>query len=119
MAVYMGWAFRGIEYEALEAGPALLGLFLAFLVPTVIAVPVYNKLGPREAAQTARFAFGFWAVSAGVVALTWLFAFGRDAAAAGYFRDNIIVGLIGLIVLVAALNFALIPTLRYFAPKRR
>jgi len=118
-AVYMGWAFRGIEYEALEAAPALLGLLLAFLIPTLIAMPVYKRLGERSDAQMARFALGFWMASGAIVVLIWLVAFGRDAAAAGYFRDNLVVGIVGLIVLVAILNFALTPVLQYFAPRRR
>jgi len=118
-AVYMGWAFRGIEYEALEAAPALLGLFLAFLIPTLVATPVYKKLGERSDAQVTRFTLGCWMACAAAVVLVWLVAFGRDAAAAGYFRDNLIVGIIGLVVLVVVLNFALQPILQYFAPKRR
>ncbi|MFQ5609576.1 MAG: hypothetical protein ACE5G3_02170 [Gammaproteobacteria bacterium] len=118
-AVYMAWAFRGIEYEVMETLPALLELFLAFMVPTLVAVPVYRKTGTRDDAQVARFAFIFWLGAAAVVAAGWLILFGVDAAAAGYFRDNIILGVIGLIALVAVANFAVVRGLDYFAPKRR
>jgi hypothetical protein len=119
MAVYMGWAFRGIEYEALEAAPDLLAFFLAFTIPTAIAVPVYKMLGQRDNAQISRFAFRFWLAAAGVAAGAWLVMNAGDPATAGFFRDNVIVGIIGLIALVAAVNFGAIQVLQYLAPKKR
>lgn len=117
--VYIMWAFRGLEYDLLEVGPPLLQLVAAFIVPTAIAVPVYQKLGQHDAAQVARFAFLFWLASTAVITVGYLILFGRDAAAAGYFRDNLIIGVVGLIALIAVLNFVLIRVLGYFAPKRR
>jgi hypothetical protein len=119
MAVYMGWAFRGIEYEPLEAAPDLLGFFLAFTIPTAIAVPIYKLMGQRDAAQISRFAFGFWLVAAGLAAAGWLVMNAGDPATAGFFRDNVIVGIVGLIALIAAVNFGAIQALQYLAPKKR
>ena len=118
-AVYIMWAFRGLEYDLLEVGPPLLELLAALIIPTAVAVPVYNKLGQRDSAQTARFAVLFWFASTAVITVGWLILFGRDAAAAGNFRDNIIIGVVILVALIAALNFAITPVLKYFEPKRR
>ena len=118
-AIYMTWAFRGIENEFMESAPAMLQILLAYAIPTLIAVPVYRKMGERDEAQVAGFAFIFWLAAAAVVTAGWMMLFGLDAAAAGYFRDNIIVGLIGLAVLVPVVNFGLTRAFMYYAPKRR
>jgi hypothetical protein len=117
-ALYMTWAFRGIEYDVIETAPALLGLTLALWIATIIGVPIYMKRGQHDDAQVARFAFIFWAVTAGIVAMGWLLIYGRDPAAAGEFRDNLIVGVIVLIVFVAVVNFGVVRVLDYFSPKR-
>lgn len=118
-AVYIIWAFRGLEYDLLEVGPPLLQLTAALIIPVAVAVPIYSKLAQHDAAQVARFAFLFWLASTVVISVGYLFLYGRDAAAAGYFRDNLIIGVAGLIALIAVANFVVLRILDYFAPKRR
>lgn len=118
-AVYIMWAFRGLEYDLLETGPPLLQLIAALIIPTAIAWPVYSRVGQHDDAQVARFAFLFWLASTAVISVAYVILFGSDAAAAGYFRDNLIVGVVGLIILIGVLNFVTIRVLDYFAPKRR
>lgn len=119
MAVYMGLAFRGIEYDPIEAGPSLLGYFLAFTILTLIAVPLYKmKTHPDEESLTS-FTFRFWAISAAIVAIGMIFYSTTDVASAGEFRDNVIVGAIIMAVMVVALNYALIIALRSLLSKRR
>jgi hypothetical protein len=52
------------------------------------------------------------------VTIGWLVFFAQDPAAAGFFRDNILIGAAILIVVVAAANFAVTQVLAYLAPKR-
>lgn len=123
MAVYMGWAFRGIEYEIQEAAPALLGFVIAFMLGALIATPIYRLKSGPDAAALERFAFRVWAVTATLVAIGWMVFYARDAAAAGEFRDNVIIGGVIMAVLVTVLNFVLAYALDmgigYFMPKRR
>jgi len=123
MAVYIGWAFRGIEYEIQEAGIALLGFFVAFMIGTLIATPIYRLKSGPDAAALERFAFRVWAVTASLVAIGWMVFYAQDTAAAGEFRDNVIIGGAILAVLVTVLNFVLAYALdiglTYLTPKRR
>lgn len=123
MAVYMGWAFRGIEYDVMETGPALLGFFVAFTICTLIAAVVYRAMSQPEPEALARFAFRVWVVTAALVTVGWLFYYAQDPAAAGEFRDNIIVGGVILAVVVGVLNFVLTLAIDrgidYLMPKRR
>ncbi len=119
MAVYMGYAFRGIEYDAMETGPALLGYFLSFTILTIIAVPLYKlKSHPDEKTLTA-FAFRFWAVTATIVTIALLVYASTDVASAGKYRDNIIIGGIIMAVMVVALNYALIYASQFLMTKRQ
>ncbi len=119
MAVYMGVAFRGIEYDAMETGPALLIYFLAFTIWTLIAVPLYRmKVQPDE--QTLKsFTFRFWAVSAAIATIGLIIYSTTDIASAGKFRDDVIVGGIIMAVIVAALNYVLTIALRSLESKKR
>lgn len=123
MAIYMGWAFRGIEYEIQEAGIALLGFFIAFMIGTLVATPIYRLKSKPDTAALERFAFRVWAVTASLVAIGWMVFYAQDAAAAGEFRDNVIIGGVIMAVLVTVLNFvlayALDRSLTYLTPKRR
>ncbi len=119
MAVYMGVAFRGIEYDALEAGPSLLGYFLAFTIWTLIAVPLYKMKNHPDEKSLTTFAFRFWAITAAVVAIGMVIYSQTDVASAGAFRDQPIVGAIIMAVMVVILNYALIFAMRSLEPKRR
>lgn len=65
------------------------------------------------------FAFRCWMITAALVASGWLVFFARDPAAAGFFRDNILIGAAILIVLVFAANFILTQVFAYLAPQRK
>ncbi len=119
MAVYMGVGFRGLEYDPMEAGPSLLGYFLAFTIWTLIAVPLYKMKTRPDEESLASFTFRFWAVSATVVTIVLLIYSSMDIASAGQFRDNMIVGAIIMAVMVVALNYLLIVILRNLLSKRR
>ena len=123
MAIYMGWAFRGIEYDVMETGPALLGFFIAFTICTLIAAALYRLMKRPDSDTLARFAFRVWVVTAALVTVGWLFYYAQDPAAAGEFRDNIIVGGVILAVIVGVLNFVLTLVvdrgIDYLMPKRR
>jgi len=119
MAVYMGYAFRGIEYDAMETGPALLGYFLSFTLLTIIAVPLYKLKNHPDEQSLTTFAFRFWAVTATVVTIALLIYSSTDVAAAGKYRDNVIVGGIIMAVMVVALNYALIFVNRSLMTKRQ
>ena len=119
MAIYMGYAFRGIEYDPVEAGPSLLAHFLAFTILTLIAVPLYKmKTHPDEAALGA-FTFRFWAVTATIVSIVMIVYSSMDVASAGEYRDNVIVGAIIMAVMIVALNFVLKYSLHKLLSKRR
>ena len=123
MAIYMGWAFRGIEYDVMETGPALLGFFVAFTICTLIAAVLYRLKNQPDSETLDRFTFRVWLVTATLVAVGWLFYYAQDPAAAGEFRDNIIVGGVILAVIVGVLNFVLTLVIdrgiEYLMPKRR
>lgn len=118
LSVYMVWAFRGVEYDPQEAVSALLGFVGSFLVLTAVAVPIYRMTRGKAGGNVAVFAFRCWLVTAAVVTLVWLVYFSRDTAAAGFFRDNIVVGALALIAVIGGANFALTQCLAYLAPKR-
>lgn len=117
MSIYMVWAFRGVEYDPQEAVGALLVFLVGFLVLPAIAVPVYKMTWGKAADNTPDFAFRCWMITAALVAIGWLVFFAQDPAAAGFFRDNILIGAVILIVLVAAANFVLSRVFDYLAPK--
>ncbi len=119
MSIYMVWAFRGVEYDPQEAIGALLVFLGGFLVLTVIAVPIYKMTGSKAGGTLAEFAFRCWLVTATLVTIGWLVFFAQDPAAAGFFRDNILIGAAILIVVVAAANFAVTQFLAYLTPKRK
>jgi hypothetical protein len=119
MSIYMMWAFRGIEYDPQESVGALLLFLGGYLILTAVAVPVYQMTKGKSGGDTASFAFRFWLISVTAVTIAWLTFFWQDPAAAGFFRDNIIVGAVILPVLVAAANFAIVQGFTYLAPKRR
>ncbi|MAF82546.1 MAG: hypothetical protein QGH93_03415 [Gammaproteobacteria bacterium] len=119
MAVYIGVAFRGVEYDPLETGPALLGYFLAFTIWTLIAAPLYKIKTQADEASLATFTFRCWAITATLATCVIIFYSMTDIASAGEFRDNIIVGTILMAVIVVALNYALIIALRSLLSKRR
>jgi len=119
MAVYMGVAFRGIEYDPMEAGPSLLIYFIAFTIWTLIAVPLYKMKAHPDEDKLVSFTFRFWAVTAAVVAIGMMIYSQTDVASAGSFRDNVIVGAIIMAVMVVALNYVLIIALRNLQSKRR
>jgi NhaP-type Na+/H+ or K+/H+ antiporter len=119
MAIYMGFAFRGIEYDPLEAGPSLLAHFFAFIILTLIAVPLYKMKTHPDEATLGAFAFRFWAITAGIVSLAMIIYSSTDVASAGEFRDNLIVGTIIMLVMVVALNYALVIVLKNLLSKRR
>jgi len=123
MAVYMGVAFRGVEYDVLETGPALLGFFVAFTICTVIATLLYKMKNQPDSEQLSAFAFRIWLVTASLVAIGWLVFYAQDVAAAGEFRDNVILGGVIMAVMVGILNFVLSYVISYgidyFKPKRR
>jgi len=119
MAIYMGLAFRGIEYDPLEAAPSLLIYFLAFTIWTIIAVPLYKmKAQPDEAALGA-FAFRFWAITATIVTIGMIIYSQTDVASAGKFRYNVIVGTLIMIVMMVGLNYILAAALQNLKSKRR
>ena len=119
MSIYMMWAFRGIEYDLRESIAPLLLFLGGYLILTAVAVPVYQMTKGKSGGDTAGFAFLFWLVSVTAITIAWLAFFWQDPAAAGFFRDNIIVGAIILPVLVAAANFVIVQGFTYLAPKRR
>jgi hypothetical protein len=123
MAGYMGWAFRGIEYDVMETGPALIGYFIGFTLIALIAALIYKSRSKPESAALEKFTFRTWLVSVVVVALGWMIYYSQDPAAAGEFRDNIIVGGLIMAALVGVLNFALAYAvdfgINYLKPKRR
>jgi len=119
MALYMTWAFRGIEYDVLESGPAALEYFISFMICAVIAVPVYRMIKKPDNDALAAFAFRIWLVTATLVTIGWLIYFSQDVASQGEFRNNLIVGAIIMAVMVAVLNYALIIANRNLARKRR
>jgi hypothetical protein len=119
MAVYMGVAFRGIEYDALEAGPSLLGYFIAFTIWTLIAVPLYKMKTHPDEKSLATFTFRFWAITAALATIGMMIYSQTDVASAGMFRDNVIVGAIVMVAMVVILNYALIFALRSLESKRR
>jgi len=120
MAVYMVWAFRGLEYDIAESGPALLGLFVTFTVLAIIAAPILRRKAAGDAAAPGgELIYRFWIVSAAVIAVGWLIYYANDAAAAGEFRDNVIVGGLILAALVVVIHFVLLRVEAYLAPKRR
>lgn len=45
--------------------------------------------------------------------------FRQDPAAAGFFRDNIIIGAVILVALMAVANYALTHVFAYLAPERK
>lgn len=118
-SIYMLWAFRGVEYDPQEAIGALLVFLGGYLILTAIAVPAYHLTKGKSGSDTAGFAFRFWLVSAAIVTIAWLVFFWQDPAAAGFFRDNIIVGAVILPMLIAAANFALTQVFIYLAPRRK
>jgi len=119
MAVYIGVAFRGIEYDPMEAGPSLLVYFLAFTIWTLIAVPLYKMKANPDEASLVSFTFRFWAITATIVSIGIIVYSQTDVASAGEFRDNVIVGAIIMPVMVVALNYALIFGMRSLESKRR
>ena len=119
MAVYTGFAFRGIEYDPIEAGPSLLGYFLAFTILTMIAVPLYKMKSQPDEPTLAAFTFRFWSITAALAAIGIIIYSSTDVASAGEFRDNLIVGTIIMAVMVVALNYAVIFALRNLESKRR
>ncbi len=119
MAIYMGFAFRGIEYDPIEAGPSLLAHFFAFTILTLIAVPLYKMKAHPDEAALGTFAFRFWAVTASIVTLAMIIYSSTDIASAGEFRDNLIVGTLIMVVMVVALNYALAAALKNLLSKRR
>ena len=119
MAIYMGYAFRGIEYDPVEAGPSLLAHFLAFTILTLIAVPLYKMKAKPDEAALGSFAFRFWAITATIISLAMIVYSSTDVASAGEYRDNIIVGTIIMLVMVVALNYALIFAMQKLLSKRR
>lgn len=119
MGAYFVWAFRGIENDPLESAPALLGFIAGFLFLTAVAVPVFAATAGKGKGNLAGFAFRCWLLTAGLVAVGWLVFYSRDPAAAGFFRENVIVGGLVLAGLVAVVNFALIRALEYLAPRKR
>jgi len=119
MAVYIGVAFRGIEYDPMEAGPSLLVYFLAFTIWTLIAVPLYKMKANPDEASLVSFTFRFWAITATIVSIGIIVYSQTDVASAGEFRDNVIVGAIIMAVMVVALNYALIFGMRSLESKRR
>lgn len=119
MSVYMLWAFRGIETDPQESIGALLVFLGGFLVLTAVAAPVYQLTKGKSGGDTAGFAFRFWLISAAAVTVAWLVFFWQDTAAAGFFRDSVIIGAVILPVLVAAANYVLTQVFAYLAPKRK
>ncbi len=119
MSIYMIWAFRGVEYDPQESIGALLLFLGGYLILTAVAVPIYQMTRGKSGGDTAGFAFRFWLISAAAVTIAWLVFFWQDPAAAGFFRDSIIVGAVILPVLVAAANYAIIQGFTYLAPKRK
>ena len=119
MSVYMIWAFRGVEYDPLESISALLLFLGGYLILTAVAVPIYQMTKGKSGGDTTGFALRFWLISAAAVTIAWLAFFWQDPAAAGFFRDNIIIGAVILPVLVAAANFAFLQGIAYLAPKRK
>lgn len=119
MSVYMVWAFRGVEYDPQEAVVALLEFLGGFLVLTAVAVPIYKMTRGKAGGNISEFAFRFWMITATLVTFGWLVFFAQDPAAAGYFRDNILIGVAIFIVVVLATNFVLNRVFAYLAPKRR
>jgi len=119
MAVYIGVAFRGIEYDPMEAVPSLLVYFLAFTIWTLIAVPLYKMKANPDEASLVSFTFRFWAITATIVSIGIIVYSQTDVASAGEFRDNVIVGAIIMAVMVVALNYALIFGMRSLESKRR
>ena len=123
MAVYMSVAFRGIEYDIMETGPALLGFLVAFTICTIIAALIYKMKNQPDSEQLSAFAFRVWLITAPLVAIGWMVFYAQDVAAAGEFRDNVILGGVIMAVMVGILNFALTYVISYgsdyFKPKRR
>jgi len=119
MSVYMVWAFRGIEYDPQEAVSALLIFLGGFLVFTMVAVPIYRMTGSKAGGTLEEFTFRCWMITAALVAIGWLVFFAQDPAAAGFFRDNILIGAAVLIVLVLAANFLLNQVFAYLAPRHK
>ena len=116
MGAYFIWAFRGIENHPVESVPALLGLLAGFLAPTAIGMGLYAATTGRGRQDLPALAFRAWLVTAGVVAIGWLVFYAQDPAAAGFFRDNVLVGGLVLAALMVALNFGLLRALDYLAP---
>lgn len=123
MAVYMSVAFRGIEYDFMETGPALLGFFITFTILTVIAALIYKVKNQPDSDTLSAFSFRVWLITAPLVTIGWLVFYAQDVAAAGEFRDNIILGGVIMAVMVGVLNFVLAYAIsygiEYFKPKRR
>ena len=119
MAIYMGVAFRGIEYDPIEAAPSLLVYFLAFTIWTIIAVPLYKMKTQPDEAALGSFAFRTWAITATIVAIGMIIYSATDIASAGKFRDSVIVGTIIMAVMIVALNYILTIALKSLLSKRR
>lgn len=123
MSVYMGVAFRGIEYDPVEMAPALIGFFITFTICTIIATAIYKMKNQPDSEILSAFAFRVWLITASLVSVGWLIFYAQDVAAAGEFRDNIIIGGIIMAVMVGILNFVLSYVISfgidYFKLKRR
>ncbi len=119
MALYMTWAFRGIENNPLEAGPAVLEYFISFMICAVIAVPVYRMIRKPDGDALSAFAFRVWLVTATLVAIGWLIYFSQNLASQGEFTNNMIVGAVIMAAMVAVLNYLLILASRSLMQKRR
>ena len=123
MSIYMCWAFRGIEYDVMEILPAVVGFFLAFTICAIIAGALYNLMKKPDEEALYKFIFLVWAASASVVTVGWLIFYAQDTAAAGEFRDNVIIGGVIMAVMVGILNYAVAYALshgmNYLKPKRR
>jgi len=119
MALYMTWAFRGIENNPLEAGPAVLEYFISFMICAVIAVPAYRMIKKPDDDALSAFAFRIWLVTATLVAIGWLVYFSQNLASQGEFTNNMIVGAVIMAVMVAVLNYLVILASRSLVQKRR
>ncbi|HJP38175.1 MAG: hypothetical protein QF483_02545 [Gammaproteobacteria bacterium] len=119
MAAYIGVAFRGIEYDPMEAGPSLLAYFLVIIIWTLIAVPLYKIKTRADDEVLAAFAFRCWAITATLATLGIIIFSAMDIASAGEFRDSPIIGTILMGVMVVALNYALTFVLQNLLSKRR
>ncbi len=118
---YMVWAFRGVETDPRQSVEPLVIFVAGFLAPTLLIAAVYIlTLGKaKDSTSRASFIFRCWMVTAALVAAGWLVYFYGDTAAGGFFRANLIGGVIGLIVVVVAGNLLVSAADRYLEGGRR